>query len=396
MSNVWILSLVSFFTDMGSYMVVPLIPLFLASSGPVIIGVIEGIAESMTSILKLWSGYMGDRRKNHKKMAVVGYGLSGIGRVILIIASSWIGVFIWKLVDRIGKGIRSAPRDALIAEAGGKKQGKSFGIHKMMDMLGAALGIGIAYFILVSTDEGAFQTVFIASMIPIVIGWLILLKVKRPNGQGNKEKQQQKKNKMHTQHPPISIWKSWRLFDRKLKQLLLVLMFFTLANSSNAFLLLRANELEVPLENTLLMFLVFHIIASLFSYITGSISDVIGSRFILTIGYITYALIYLLFGFSDSITTLWLGFALLGVYVALTKGVEKAVVARFAPANMKGTALGSYAMFTGVGLLPASLMMGLVWQWFGATIAFSVCAAIAFITAILIFIIIPTRSSELL
>jgi len=144
LNTVWLLSLVSFFTDMGSYMVVPLIPFVLASSGPLIIGIIDGIAESLTSILKLWSGRASDRRKNHKGMAIFGYGLSGLGRLFILVSVSWYGVFIWKLIDRIGKGIRTAPRDALISLSGGKRQGRSFGIHQMMDMLGAAIGVGIA------------------------------------------------------------------------------------------------------------------------------------------------------------------------------------------------------------------------------------------------------------
>ncbi|NEW07661.1 MFS transporter [Paenibacillus sp. SYP-B3998] len=381
MNNVWILSLVSFFTDMGSYMVVPLVPILLASSGPVFIGIIDGVAESLTSVLKLWSGYASDHRKNHKRMAIWGYGLSGIGRIFLIIATSWLGVFVWKIVDRVGKGIRTAPRDALISEAGGKRQGRSFGLHQMMDMLGASIGIGIAYVMLIVVDQDNYRSIFIASLIPIIIGFSMLFKIK------DRYKEDAKDNHKVTR----SSIKSWNRFDRTTKRILLVILFFTFANSSNSFLLLRANELGVSTENTLLLYLAFHLIASLLSYFSGLISDRFGSRLILTAGYGLYGLIYFQFGFSSSLTELWLGFCLLGIYSALTKGVEKAVIARSAPSEMKATALGAYAMFTGIGLLPASLLMGVVWEVFGATVAFNLCGGIAVLTAILIYWVLSSQ-----
>ncbi|GAB1532186.1 MULTISPECIES: MFS transporter [Brevibacillus] len=179
MNNVWLLSFVSFFTDMGTYMVTPLIPIFLASSGPIIIGIIDGVSEALTSLLKFVSGYVSDRSKKRKSLAILGYGLSGIGRIFLVIASSWVGVFVWKLIDRTGKGIRTAPRDAIISEAGGKrKQGRSFGLHQMMDMLGAAIGISIAYLLLTMDGNKDFQSVFLYSMIPVGIGFCLLFAVK--------------------------------------------------------------------------------------------------------------------------------------------------------------------------------------------------------------------------
>ena len=177
--NIWLLSFVSFFTDMGTYMVTPLIPIILASSGPLIIGIIDGLSESLASILKFFSGRHSDRRKNRKGLALVGYGLSGLGRISLLISSSWIGIFIWKLIDRTGKGIRTAPRDALISASGGKKkQGRAFGLHQMMDMLGAAIGIGAAYLILQMKGNQNFHDVFLYSLIPIGIGWLLLFGIK--------------------------------------------------------------------------------------------------------------------------------------------------------------------------------------------------------------------------
>ncbi|HWI47689.1 MAG TPA: MFS transporter, partial [Rummeliibacillus sp.] len=179
MNNVWLMSLVSFFTDMGTYMVTPLIPIILASSGPIIIGIIDGLSESLASLMKFFSGRYSDRIKKRKRLAITGYGLSGLGRGFLIFASSWGGIFIWKLIDRTGKGIRTAPRDALISESGGKnKQGRIFGFHSMMDMMGAALGIGAAYLIIKFNSTGSMRDVFLYSLIPVIIGWLILFAVK--------------------------------------------------------------------------------------------------------------------------------------------------------------------------------------------------------------------------
>lgn len=384
MNTVWLLSLVSFFTDMGSYMVVPLIPFVLASSGPVVIGIIDGVAESLTSILKLWSGHASDSRKNHKRMAVFGYGLSGVGRLFLLVSVSWYGVFIWKLVDRIGKGIRTAPRDALISLAGGKRQGRSFGLHQMMDMLGAAIGVGIAYLLLKAGDRDDYRTIFAASVIPVLLGLAFLMKVKNPSKAMPKESKTR----------PGGFMESWKRLDFRTKRLLWILLFFTFANSSNSFLLLRAYELGVSAADTLLLYLVFHLLSSLLAYVFGSFSDRFGSRLILTLGYALYAAIYVQFGYSASVADLWIGFGLLGIYSAMTKGVEKAVIAKSAPADTKATALGAYSLFTGIGLLPSSLLMGVVWEAFGSRAAFTLCGGIALLTAVSIYGVLGIKSNK--
>lgn len=213
--NVWILGLVSFFTDMGTYMVTPLIPIILASSGPMIIGIIDGLSESLASLLKFYSGRHSDRRKNRKGLAVFGYGLSGAGRICLIFSSSWLSVFLWKLIDRTGKGIRTAPRDALISDSGGKDhQGKMFGLHQMMDMLGASLGIGAAYFILKLAGNQNYQDVFLFSLIPVMIGWLMLMGVKE-------KKVIQIKN---ARLPKQKL--NWKLLNPNVKTLLLIVASF--------------------------------------------------------------------------------------------------------------------------------------------------------------------------
>ncbi|WP_051348788.1 MFS transporter [Peribacillus kribbensis] len=373
MRNIWILSLVSFFTDMGTYMVTPLIPIFLASSGPFLIGVIDGLSESLASVLKFFSGRKSDRLKNRKGLALTGYGLSGVGRVFLIFSSSWIGVLIWKIVDRTGKGIRTAPRDALLSESGGKKkQGRTFGFHQMLDMLGAALGIGVAYTILQLEGSQNIKSVFMYSLIPVIVGWMILLTIKERRTQSE---------------PKTSggiTYLQWKQLNPQVKSLLWIVGLFTIVNSSNSFLLLRAANLGVSTPNVLLMYLIFHLTASSLSYFSGVFSDKFGRRGILTAGYAVYGAVYIGFAEVHSVTGLVVLFILYGLYSSLTKGIEKALVVDMANSKNKGEALGFYAMITGIGLFPASLLTGWLWQSFGPEISFLINGMIALISAFLL------------
>lgn len=382
MYNIWLLSLVSLFTDIGTYMVYPLIPVFLASLGttPFIIGVIEGVAESLTSLLKFAVGFISDKMTRRKNLAIFGYGFSAIGRVLLVLASSWAGVFLWRLLDRIGKGVRTAPRDALIAESSGSgRHGRSFGIHQGMDMLGAAIGIGIAY-IIVSMGHGSYSTVFLYSIIPVIIGFVFLFKIREPQ-----KKASPGKRKFEFR---------WKGLDRRIKRLLLVILLFTLANSSNQFLILKASGAGVSTANVLLLYLVFYMVASLCSYPAGSLSDRIGRKGLLVTGYLLYGAVYLGFGFSQANNWFWLLFALYGVYTGLTKGVEKALVADVAPKDLKGTALGMYSMIVGIGLLPASLLTGWLWNQFGPSIPFYFNGGLAALTALLLFFALPKETKN--
>ena len=371
--NIWLLSFVSFFTDMGTYMVTPLIPILLATSGPIIIGIIDGLSDSLASVLKFFSGRHSDRRKNKKELALIGYGFSGLGRIFLIVSSTWMGVLLWKLIDRTGKGIRTAPRDALISDSGGKKkQGRVFGLHQMMDMLGAAIGIGAAYFILKTEGEHQFNVVFLYSLFPIIIGWVLLFGI---NPRVAERENSSAKNSAI----------DWKLLNPSVKKLLLIVFLFTIVNSSNSFLLLRAANLGVSTTNLLLMYLLFHLTASSFSYAFGAFSDRFGRRGILTVGYALYGFVYI--GFAEVKTSIGLIvlFTLYGLYSALTKGIEKALVADIANPENKGTALGFYSMITGIGLFPASLLTGFLWQKYGAEITFFVNGSIAIVASVLLF-----------
>ena len=270
---------------------------------------------SLASILKFFSGRHSDRRKNRKGLALAGYGLSGLGRISLLISSSWIGIFLWKLIDRTGKGIRTAPRDALISASGGKKkQGRAFGLHQLMDMLGAALGIGAAYLILQMKGNQNFHDVFVYSLIPIGIGWLLLF--------GIKDKQNNNlivKENSSTIVPKLD----WKLLNPNVKKLLLIVFLFTIVNSSNSFLLLRAADLGVSTANVLLVYLLFHLTASSLSYISGVFSDRFGRRGILTVGYILYGVVYIGFAEVKSTYGLVVLFILYGLYSTSLKGLKK-------------------------------------------------------------------------
>jgi len=381
MRNIWFVSMVSFFTDLGTYMVYPLIPIYLASIGtaPFIIGVIEGISESLASLLKFASGYLSDRAKKRKSLAILGYGFSAVGRILLVLTSSWLGVFLWRITDRIGKGIRTAPRDALIAESGKTgRHGRSFGFHQMMDMLGSAIGIGLAY-LMISEENGNYPKVFLYSMVPVFLGVFLLFWVREPKEEVLPKKQKNFEFK-------------WNRLDNRLKLLLLVIFLFTLANSSNQFLLLRASKAGITTADVLLLYLIFHIVAASFSYPAGLLSDVVGRNKLLVTGYLFYGMVYFGFGIVSSTQWFWLLFTLYGVYTGLTKGVEKALVADVAPKDLKGTVMGLYSMFTGIGLLPASLLTGWLWDKFGAPAPFYFNGVLAVLTAILLYAVLSKKT----
>ncbi|MCM3570314.1 MFS transporter [Neobacillus mesonae] len=383
MRNIWILSLVSFFTDLGTYMVYPLIPLFLASVGttPTIIGLIEGIAESLASLLKLIAGYIADKVNKRKSLAIFGYGFSAIGRILLIAAHSWVGVFIWRMSDRIGKGVRTAPRDALIAESSvNGRHGRSFGFHQMLDMLGAAIGVGVAY-LLIFGGHASYQKVFLYSMLPVVIGVALLFLIREP-----------KDRKEEIMRKPIQF--NWSVLDHRLKRLLVVIFLFTLVNSSNQFLILRASNVGVSTQNVLLLYLLFYLVSGLLSYPAGRLSDKVGRKSLLVLGYVFYGIVYFGFGLAQSAKWMWVLFVLYGVYTGATKGVERALVADVAPKDLKATVMGMYSMIVGIGLLPASLITGWLWDKFGADVPFYFNGVLSMITAILLYFAISNPNEK--
>jgi MFS family permease len=373
MYNIIVLGIVSLLTDISTEMVYPLIPLFLSRLGaaPALMGIIEGIAESLASLLKVFSGAACDRFKKKKPIALFGYAASAVNKVILIAAASWWGVLIARVIDRFGKGVRTAPRDVLIAEGANGRFGRAFGLHKMLDMLGSAIGILLSYIIVLNIGLGKtdnYQSIFLVSLIPAVLGVAAIFFVRE-------------KGKSCPDTRKLGF--KWSALDGRLRAFLVVIFLFTLGNSSNTFLLLRAKERGLSDSDVILAYFVFNIMASLLAYPFGRLADRVGKRTLLVIGYALYGVVYAGFALVSGSFGVFALFAAYGFYTALTAGVERAFVSEIAPPHLKGTMLGLYSTLVGIGLLPASVAAGLLWSagpavpfWFGS--ATGICASVAF------------------
>ena len=379
LSNIFIIGLVSLFIDMSTEMIYPLIPLFLTTNlgaTPAIVGVIEGIAECTASVLKVFSGYIGDIYLNKKKLTFLGYSASIVYKVALLLSTSWTGVLAARVIDRIGKGIRVAPRDALVEESSAKdKLGRSYGLHKMLDMVGSALGVLLAYFIV--TNEVDFETAFLYSIIPAVIGVLMIGGV-----------QEKSVNKRDAQKFTLK----GVILERKLKLYLGAMFIFCLGNSSNIFLLLRAKDCGFSPSEVILLYLAFNVSASLLSMFAGKLSDKVGRRRIIVPGYLVFALVYLGFGFLTSKPAIIILFIAYGVYTAFNTAAERAFIAETAPVNLKGTILGLHGMLQGFGLLLSSIIAGLLWDYVGPSAPFLFGGVMGLISAVAITIILDDGS----
>ncbi|PIP20261.1 MAG: MFS transporter [Candidatus Omnitrophica bacterium CG23_combo_of_CG06-09_8_20_14_all_40_11] len=356
MLNIILLGITSLLTDISSEMVYPILPIYLVTQlgvGPAILGLIEGIAESLSSLLKVFSGYFSDKIKSRKPFAIFGYASSTLGKFFLYISVNWWFVLAGRVIDRFGKGVRTAPRDALIADsAKDKKKGAAFGLHRAMDTLGATIGVFGAY-LLITKYKGTFKNIFLFSLIPAFLGVLFLFLVKE-------KKAQAQSSAVNTR-----IQFKWQSLDKRLKLFLIFTLIFTLGNSSNQFLLLRAKTLGSPLAQVILFYLVYNIIYGLVAYPASRLSDKIGRKKLLVLGYLFYGLVYLGFAMNKSINNFWLLFGIYGLYIGFTEGVEKALVADIAPPGLRATAIGLHATLVGIGLLPASLLAGMLWKFLG-------------------------------
>ena len=323
MRNIFFLGLISFFTDISTEMVYPLIPLYLVSAfgaTPALVGVIEGIAESLASLLKVYSGYLTDKFQKKKTIAFLGYSTGILYKLALLFAGSWVGILGARVIDRAGKGIRTAPRDVLVSESVDKgSMGKAFGLHKALDMLGAATGILIVYFILRSFNGNEdYKHLFALSIIPAVLGLCMFFFVKQ-----KKQSHQTKKRE--------PFWKNVSKIDSQLKLYLLVVFLFTLGNSSNTFLLLKANSVGFNHISVILLYFIYHVVASALSMPLGKLSDKIGRKNLLVPGYFAFSLCYLGFAFANNQVSMTAVFVLYGVYTAMIAGVDRAFVAEISP-----------------------------------------------------------------
>ena len=359
MSNIILLGITSLLTDISSEMVYPILPLYLVTNlgaSTAVLGLIEGIAESAASLLKVFSGYFSDKLKSRKPFTIFGYASSAVGKFFLFLSRNWPYFLIGRVIDRFGKGVRTAPRDALIAEsAKSGKRGAAFGLHRAMDTGGAVVGVIIAYFI-ITRFKGELRDIFLFSLIPAFLGVLFLFFVRE--------------KKKEITHVREKIKFNWSSLDKRLKLFLIFSFIFTLGNSSNLFMLLRAQNLGGSVPQVILFYLVYNISYGLISYPASRLSDKIGRKALLVAGYFIYGLVYVGFAINGSLYMRWLLFAVYGLYSGFTEGVEKALVADIAPENLRATAIGLHATLIGIGLFPASLFAGLLWKFIGPAGAF--------------------------
>lgn len=360
--NVWAVGLTSLFMDISSEMVINVLPLFLANVLGVqtsIIGLIEGVAEATASLLKLFSGWLSDKLGGRKWLAVAGYGLSAVSKPFFYIASSWGVIAGVRWVDRIGKGIRTAPRDALVADSVTKEiRGLAFGFHRAMDTAGAMLGLliaaGVVWMAQANTldlTRSTFQSIVLFSLIPAFLAVLSLSIGARDVAVTS-----------HRAAPKFSL----RSLGKPFSIFLVIVSIFTLGNSSDAFLILRAQNLGVSVTGIMMMLVIFNLVYSLVSLPAGRQSDRIDRRRLIIGGWLIYAAIYLGFALARQGWQVWVLFVAYGLYYGLAYGTANALVADLVPENMRGTAYGTYHAVIGILALPASLIAGLLWQGVGA------------------------------
>ncbi len=369
--TVWLIGLISFLNDAASEMVYPLMPLYLAAvlmAGPKALGIIEGIAEASSSIFKLVSGAIVDRTKKAKPWIILGYVLAGFSRPLIAIANSWLWVVAIRFTDRMGKGLRTSPRDALLAETVPENQrGVTFGLHRSMDNAGAVIGPLLAAFLL--AQGMPIREIFVWAIVPAVIAIVLALYIQEPS----------QANAM----PSYRF--SWSLqgMPTEFKRYLLVAGIFALGNSSDMFLLLRAKELGVPQEQIPLLWAAISLITTIFGTPLSALSDTMGRKRFILIAWLAFALFYIGMGLpSASIYHVFGLFIVYGLFKAAIEGVEKALVADLAPKGLTGTAFGWFNLINGLMLLPASIIFGWIYESISPMYAFMFsgsCAIIAFL-----------------
>jgi MFS family permease len=378
--NVKALGFVSLLNDAASEMIYPLLPVFLTSVlgvGAGALGVIEGIAESTASLLKLFSGWVSDKTKKRKVLILLGYGLAVLGRPLVAFSRYWWHVAIIRFVDRLGKGVRTPPRDALISlSTSGEIRGKAFSLHRAMDHAGAIIGPICAIALLKAGMS--LKSVFTWALIPGILTLFIIFFFVR-------EKRIEAKAK--------KIDFKLSVLTKNFKTYLLILVLFTLGNSSDAFLILKARDAGIATALIPLLWIVLHFVKMATSIPGGEWSDRVGRRKVIVTGWVVYALIYLGFGFASRVFHIWALFASYGVYFGLTEGVEKAFVSDLISDKFQGTAFGFYHLAVGVAAFPSSVVFGFIWQKFGSLTAFSYGAGLAGIASVLLLSLVKEGAS---
>ncbi len=375
---------VSFFTDTASEMVYPLLPLFLTrvlGAGAMSLGVIEGVAEAANSILKVVSGRLADRSGAPKRLVLAGYGLSSMVRPFIALASSWFHVLVLRFTDRLGKGIRSSPRDAMLATfADASNRGRVFGFHRAMDHAGAVTGPLLASAFLYFRPED-YRTLFALTLIPGIVVVLILLRVPdtrqpvSPDLQASAPRPGPASPSIETTRLPSEFYRA-----------MAVILLFSLGNATDAFLLLRFADVGITAFWIPLLWSAIHVVKTASSLYGGQWSDRLGRRHVIGAGWLVYGGVYGAFAVTDSAAMLVIVFLIYGLYFGLTEGVEKAWVADLAPAGGRGNAFGIYNAVIGVGALAASLLFGYIWTHVSPQAAFSTGAGFAVAATALLYL----------
>jgi MFS family permease len=354
-----LLSAVSLLTDISSEMVYPIVPLFLSGTlgAPAsVVGVIEGLAETTASICKWVFGALSDRWGKRKPFCIAGYGLAALTKPLLALASAWPLVLAARVLDRLGKGLRASPRDALIADSSpADLRGRAFGFHRSGDSIGAVCGPLLAV-LLLSLLRGNYRTIFLIACIPGLLSTLLVAPVRE--------------RAVVPRHRPI-LSLSVATANPRLRRFLLITLLFALGNSSDMFLILRAKQLGASSTVAVLLFAVCNLANVVSSYPAGVFSDRFGRKGVLVAGFFLFGAIYLGFAGVAAVSTLWFLFAVYGIYLGLTDGVSKALVVDLTSSEERGAALGLQAAITGLGALPASIVAGFLWQRIGPGAAFA-------------------------
>jgi len=372
--NIAILGWASFFEDVSSQMNYSLLPLFLANVlgvNKAFIGLIEGIAETTASFLKVLFGWLSDKLKSRKIFILTGYGITAVSRPFLSIASRGWHVLALRFLDRTGKGMRTSPRDALIADSCTESErGRAFGFHRAMDTSGAVVGPLLAFF-LFSKAGMNYRSIFLISVIPAIVA-VLLVSMAREKKSIISEVQNLQDKSVNEKLPA------------DFKKFLFVIGLFTLGNSSDAFLILRANNVGVSPMFIPILWLTFNSTYAVSSLPSGIASDRIGSKRVITYGFLIYALVYFGFAFASFQYQAWLLFIIYGFYYGLTDGVSRSFVSKMILPQHRATAFGIYHAVVGLIALPASLLMGFLWDWRGPRIAFMFGMSLALISALLL------------
>jgi len=382
--TVIILGLVSFLNDTASEMITPLLPLFLTTTlgaSAAIVGLVEGVAEATASILKLISGYLADRGWNTKKLVVSGYAVSNVSRPLIGLASGWSLVLVLRFLDRVGKGIRTAPRDALIAASTDEQlRGRAFGFHRALDHSGAMLGPLLAFGLL---QWGlTMEHVFMASIVPgTVLVLLLVFGLKVPP-------------RVKPEHPPARL--HWKGLDARIKGLVLASSGLALATTPEAFLVLWANQRGISVAWVPLLWAAASGVKALVSGPAGALSDRYGRLPIVSIGWTARVLLLIAFAWlPDRGMTVWGLFLGYAAALAFTEGAERALLGDFAPAEQQGTVFGLYHLLSGLMVLPGAVLFGVVWQWLGMSTAFAMAAVLTTIAAITLWVLAGRNSAQL-